>query len=150
MMPNGKIIALFLCQRHRQPMIPVEHAVAISGVGLEGDLHALKYDTRQVLLMDVETLNILELTPGIVKENITLEGIDLSSMDTGCVVRIGEEVTMEVTAPCTPCSRMDEIRPGLQRTIRGKRGMLCRVLTGGTLNVGDPVKVEQPLASLST
>jgi MOSC domain-containing protein YiiM len=37
---------------------------------------------------------------------------------------------------------MDEIRPGLQAQLEGRRGTLCRVLEGGVLRRGDPVAVE--------
>ena len=122
-------------------MTPVQAAVAVPNVGLEGDIHALKYDTRQVLFMDKETLDSLHLAPGIIKENITVEGLDFSSIEDGEVFSIGPEVTMEVTGPCVPCYRMDEVRPGLQQILRGRRGILARVLGGGVIRVGDAVQV---------
>jgi MOSC domain-containing protein YiiM len=37
---------------------------------------------------------------------------------------------------------MDEIRPGLREELNGRRGVLATVLNGGTLKVGDTVRVE--------
>ena len=141
-MTQGRVVSLQLCKGHRQPMTPVQDAVAISDFGLEGDRHAMKGTARQVLLADVETLQIHGLAPGIIKENITVEGVELSSVDAGQVVFIGDQVTLEVTGPCMPCSRMDEIRSGLQQELNGRRGVLAMVLNGGALKVGDPVRVE--------
>ena len=103
-------------------MTPVQEAVAISDMGLEGDEHARQGSSRQVLLIDKETLDVLDLAPGVVRENITVEGMDFSTIRAGQVFFIGEDVTLEATGPCEPCSRMDEIRPGLRNTLDGRRG----------------------------
>ena len=44
---------------------------------------------------------------------------------------------------------MDEIRDGLRAELEGRRGMLARVVEGGTIGVGDAIRIEQsePLAS---
>ena len=141
-MGQAKVIALHLCQGQREPMTPVQEAVAISDLGLEGDRHAMKGSARQVLVMDKETLDSLDLTPGVIKENITCEGLDLSSVTAGQVFFIGEEVTLEATGPCEPCSRMDEIRSGLRVDLLRRRGIVTMVLSGGTLKVGDLVRLE--------
>jgi MOSC domain-containing protein YiiM len=39
---------------------------------------------------------------------------------------------------------MDEIRPGLQEALRGRRGMLARVLESGWILPGAPIRVETP------
>jgi len=35
---------------------------------------------------------------------------------------------------------MEKVRPGLRREIYGRRGMLCRVIEGGEIRVGDPIE----------
>jgi len=35
---------------------------------------------------------------------------------------------------------MERIRPGLCRELRGRRGMLCRVITGGMIRRGDTIE----------
>ena len=141
-MKQGKVLALYLCRERRQPMAPVQKAVAISDLGLEGDQHAVRGTARQVLVMDKETLDSLDLSPGVIKENVTVEGLDLSSVEAGHVFFIGDQVTLEATGPCKPCARMDEIRPGLQQSLEGRRGIVTVVLNGGTLKVGDAVRIE--------
>ena len=141
-MEHGRVVTLHLCKVRRESMTPVQEAVAISDLGLEGDQHAMKGSARQVLVMDKETLDALGLAPGVIKENVTVEGLDLSSVTAGQVFFIGDEVTLEATGPCLPCSRMDEIRPGLQHNLQGRRGIVTMVLNGGTIRVGDAVRVE--------
>jgi MOSC domain-containing protein YiiM len=115
--------------------------VAITGIGIKGDIHAIRESTRQVLLLESETLERFGLMPGILKENITTAGISLASLARKQRLRVGSAL-LEITQPCMPCNRLNEIRPGLQESIRGHRGMLARIVQGGTMRVGDQVVLE--------
>ena len=141
-MDQGTVLALHLSSQKGQSMAEVSEANAISDVGLEGDRHAQQGNPRQVLLMDKETLDLLSLSSGMIKENITVEGLDLSSVKPGNVFFIGADVTMEATGLCEPCEQMDMLRPGLQEALQDRRGVLAMVLNGGTLRVGDVVRIE--------
>jgi len=74
-----------------------------------------------------------------VKENITTRGLDVRALRPGRRLRIGQAL-VEITVPCEPCRRMEEIRAGLEKEIRGRRGMLCRVVEGGRIRVGDRIE----------
>ena len=146
-MQQGSITHLYLARVKETPSDPVSEATAISGKGLEGDRSCSESNMRQVLFMDQETLAKLELEPGRIKENITTAGLDLSQVEAGQVVFIGDRasgnpVTMEIVGPCEPCQKMDAIRPGLRKILDGQRGMLAIVLNGGAIKVGDAVTVE--------
>jgi hypothetical protein len=132
------VTALHLCQGHRQPMTSVRVVEAIPQRGLRDDMHAIEGSTRQVLLMDEETLRAFQLEPGRIKENITTHGVPLMSLRRGQRLRLGQAV-LQLTSPCKPCERMDELRPGLSAALVGKRGMLARVIEGGMIHVGDTI-----------
>ena len=136
----GEVLHLFTCLVHRFPMREVDEVEVIKDKGLKGCIHGRAGSKRQVCLMDRETLEKFELAPGVVKENITTRGIDFQSLATGNVLRIGDCV-MEITGPCDPCPRMDEIRMGLQEELRGQRGWLCRVTETGVIRRGDRIEV---------
>ena len=142
MKPAGTIVSIQVCPAPRAPMQAQETARAIRDWGLEGDRHAQSGGTRQVLLMDEETLSTFGLAAGIVKENITTRGIDLKTLAPGTRLVIGSAL-LELTKSCTPCSRMDEIRPGLREALEGQRGMLARIVEGGILRVGDPIEIAE-------
>jgi MOSC domain-containing protein YiiM len=141
-MQYGNIVALHIARVKGTLSHPVQDATAISGLGLEGDRSCVPNNPRQVLVMDQETLDELELKPGQIKENITIAGLDLSQVKEGQVLFIGDDVTMEFVGPCLPCPKMDAIRPGLQKLLKGRRGMLAMVINGGPLKVGASVRVE--------
>ncbi|MGB9444985.1 MAG: MOSC domain-containing protein, partial [Candidatus Acidiferrum sp.] len=86
------------------------------------------------------------LKPGLIRENITTEGLDVNALQVGQKLCAGE-VELLVSAVCEPCELMEEIRPGLMDQLKGRRGMLCRVLRGGTLKQGDAIEVPSAVAS---
>ena len=138
------IVSLQLCVGHREPMESPESVNVIAGLGIEGDRHATSEGVRaarQVLLMDEETLEAFGLVHGEVRENITTSGIDLAATPAGATLALGDEVVLKTTGLCAPCARMDEIRPGLRLELEGRRGMLASVVRGGTIRVGDAIKV---------
>ena len=142
---SGSIISMRLCVGSRDPMKEVNEANFITGQGMEGDRH-LRSDgrrsNRQVLVMDSETLSHFDLLPGQVRENVTVTGLDFSSISAGDKVSLGGDVILEITGDCEPCARMDELRPGLKDEIDGKRGLLAFVEKGGVVSVGAEVGVN--------
>jgi MOSC domain-containing protein YiiM len=137
---------LFVCLVHRFPMKELAEAEALENKGLKGCIHGRPESQRQVLLMDRETLDKFELAPGAVKENVTVAGLDFQKLGIGQRLKIGESV-LEITTPCDPCPRMDEIRMGLQEELRGQRGWLCRVVETGRIRKGDAILVLADVAT---
>ena len=127
-------------------MEELQEARALEDVGLEGCAHARPQGKRQLLLMDRETLDVFELAPGIVRENLTTEGLDVNGLAFGQRLQIGE-VELQVTAVCDPCEQIEALRPGLQAAMQGRRGMLCKVARGGLLRRGDEIVVMQQTAA---
>jgi len=123
-------------------MEELEEARAVEDVGLEGCAHARPNGRRQVLLMDRETLDVFQLAPGIVRENITTEGFDVNGLAIGQRLQISE-VELRVSAVCDPCEQIEALRPGLQAAMKGRRGMLCKVVRGGLLRGGDEIVVME-------
>ena len=140
-MPQGTITNLHIARVKGTPSDPVQEATAISGLGLEGDRSAYEGNTRQVLFVDKEILDEAGLVPGQVKENITVTGMNVSQVQPGQVFTIGDSVTLEAVGDCEACGKMDAIRMGLMDEIQGKRGMLAKVINGGSIKVGDSVTV---------
>ena len=140
-MPQGTITNLHIARVKGTPSDPVQEATAISGLGLEGDRSAYEGNTRQVLFVDKEILDGAGLVPGQVKENITVTGMNVSQVQPGQVFTIGDNVTLEAVGDCEACGKMDAIRMGLMDEIQGKRGMLAKVINGGSIKVGDSVTV---------
>lgn len=138
---GGTVCSIQLFQQYRGPAVRRTEVVAVTDFGLEGNRRSKAGSSRQVLLLERETLDELGLAPGDLRENITTEGIDLHSLGAGSRLRIGDQVVLEITQYCAPCSRLEELREGLMREVSGRRGMLARVVTGGPIALGDPIAV---------
>ena len=138
----AEVLRLFQCLAHGEPMREFEEVSAVENKGFKNCIHGRSGSTRQVLVMDVETLEEFGIAPGRARENITTRGIALGTLPLGQRLRAGEAL-LEVTKPCTPCHQMDEIRQGLQEAIRGRRGLLCRVVESGRIRRGDRVELEE-------
>lgn len=135
----SSIAHLFVKPDHGQPMEPRQSVDAVSGKGLVGDA-AFGTTRRQVLLIDAETLSSFGLLPGDVRENIVTRGVSVRGLPSGSRIEI-DQVVLEVTGDCTPCDYLDRLRPGLRDEIVGQRGVLTRVVEGGTITIGSTVRV---------
>ena len=137
----ARVLHLFRAPKRRAAMEELATAEVVKNAGLQGCAHA-RGGKRQVLLVDAETLGAFQLEPGITRENVTTEGLDVNGLAIGQRLRLGE-VELEVSAVCDPCEQIEALRPGLQAEMQGRRGMLCRVLTGGTLQRGDVIELQE-------
>jgi MOSC domain-containing protein YiiM len=133
-------------------MDPQTSAVLVAGRGLEGN--ANQGGRRQVILLEEERwadalaelpeTGAESLPPASRRANLLISGLRLEG-SRGRILRIGP-TRLQIWTECTPCRRMDEIQPGLQKALRpGWRGGACaQVLEGGEIQVGDEVAWEDP------
>jgi MOSC domain-containing protein YiiM len=135
----ARVVGLFVSPgRDSGRSEPRDRVAAVEDVGLDGCAHARPGKPRQVLFASKEHLDAVDVEPGAIRENITVEGDDVQSWPVGKRVRVGDAV-FEVTMDCPPCERMDALRPGLRAELEGRRGTLARVVEGGELAVGDEI-----------
>jgi MOSC domain-containing protein YiiM len=133
------VLHLFRAPKKRLAMEELAEVKVMTDFGFEACAHARPGGTRQVLIVDRETLDAMDLRPGWIKENVTTDGLNVNGLRPGQQLRVGP-ARLEVTAVCTPCDQLEKIRPGLRREIWGRRGMLCRVLEGGIIRRGDSIE----------
>ncbi|MCL4514616.1 MAG: MOSC domain-containing protein [Firmicutes bacterium] len=123
----------------------VPEAILRKEHGLEGDAHAGDWH-RQVSLLAMESIRRMQekglsVGPGDFAENITTEGIDLVVLPIGTRLMIGQAVLLEVTQIGKVCHSRCAIYDQAGDCVMPREGIFARVLEGGRLVVGDPVKV---------
>lgn len=142
----ARVANVFRAPKKRIPMEELAETRLLAEFGLDNCAHARAGSKRQVLLVDLETLEAMGLRPGLIRENITTAGLNVNGLKIGQRLRVGESL-LEVSMICTPCDQLEKIRVGLRRELWGRRGMLCRVIEGGIVRTGDAIeKVAQTSA----
>jgi MOSC domain-containing protein YiiM len=132
-------------------------AVTCEG-GIEGDYKGAvapgRSSRRQVSLIEAESWAEAMAELGLAgaealpwhwrRANLLVEGLRLPR-EPGKVIAIGPSLRIEVTVECDPCSRMEEILPGLWNALEPdwRGGLLGRVLSDGEIAVGDEVRIEE-------
>lgn len=107
---------------------------------------------QDLLLYRLETILDLQceghpLYPGAVGENITVAGLQATDLTPGRVLQLGDSVEIELTEYAPPCHKIghffldgnfNRINP---KTSPETARIYARVLRGGNLTAGDPVRL---------
>ncbi len=117
----------------------------VAGHGIEGDCKGGKAD-RHLNLMSAETLARLaeagfRTEPGGMGEQIITAGLEVERLKPGDRLYLGEEACLEVLNARNGCQRFKEVQGRPLTESSGRLGVMLRVLTGGVIHVGDPVRV---------
>jgi MOSC domain-containing protein YiiM len=168
----SSVVAVHRSPSHSMCKQPQLAILLRAGLGVEGDAHqgvTVKHrsrarqapgspNLRQVHLLGAELHDELaqqgfDVVPGQMGENITTAGVDLLALPTGARLHLGDEAVVEITGLRNPCSQLDKIQYGLMKAtlerredgfIIRKAGVMGIVLEGGTVQPGDPIRVELP------
>ncbi len=127
------------------PKCNVPEAELRADFGIVGDAHAGS-GARQVSLLDLASIDDLrqkgaDISPGDFAENLTVEGVDLSTLRVGQKLRVGGLVDLEVTQLGKRCHGRCRIFEKLGDCIMPRQGVFARVLTGGRIQAGDTIEL---------
>ena len=86
----ARVLHQFRAPKKRLPMEELPDVPVITNAGFQGCAHARPRGKRQILLVDWETLEAMNLQPGIIRENITTEGLNVNGLKTGEQLQVGE------------------------------------------------------------
>ncbi|WP_271628657.1 cyclic pyranopterin monophosphate synthase MoaC/MOSC-domain-containing protein [Caldicellulosiruptor sp. DIB 104C] len=144
---SAKVISINISRQKGTPKEPVEEAHVIENFGIEGDAHA-GTSYRQVSLLDMSSIKKMKeygikgLCFGKFAENITTEGLDISKIQLGTKLKIGDDVILEISQIGKKCHGDGcEIARTVGVCIMPKEGLFARVLKGGKIRVGDIIEI---------
>lgn len=138
-------------------MEEIPSVAVTAAAGVQGDFRGVvrqgKPPRRQISLIEAESWDAAMRELGIPENealpwhsrraNLCVSGLRLPR-EPGTVVAIGPTCRIEISMECDPCSRMEEIKPGLMAALAPdwRGGVLGRVLDDGEIAVGDEVRIE--------
>ena len=137
-----------VCSSHKKGIVKKEQDKVTfrENWGLEGDAHAGEWH-RQISLLAGESIDgVKETLPtlknGAFAENIITRGIDLSKLNIGDRLQIGDEVVLEITQIGKECHNSGcAIKKATGDCIMPKEGLFARVIQGGEVSSQSPIAV---------
>jgi MOSC domain-containing protein YiiM len=138
----GRIIAICKSEKKGTAKKQISEVNLIENFGLEGDAHGGNWH-RQVSLLDISKIDIFNEKGGNVDygdfgENLVIEGIDLSKIEIGEKLRVGE-CELEITQIGKTCHTKCEIFYRVGECIMPKNGIFAKVIKGGKVALGDDI-----------
>jgi MOSC domain-containing protein YiiM len=128
----------------RAGVVELDSADLVAGQGIEGDRYRAS-GARQVTLIESERVAAIAayvgapVHPAQLRRNLMVSGINLLALK-GWRFAVGE-AELEWSGECHPCSRMEEVLgPGGYNAVRGHGGITARIVVGGRIRLGDPVR----------
>jgi MOSC domain-containing protein YiiM len=120
-------------------------AQLIQGYGIDGDRKGGS-PKRQINIMSLSTLEALsgdglKVAPGQMGEQLIIDGFDVGDLKAGDRVQIGASAIIEVTEFRSGCDRFQQIQGHDPAQLKGRLGIMARVVTSGTITIGDAVRV---------
>lgn len=127
--------------------VDLDEANLIAGYGIEGDVKGGN-PNRNLNIMSYETLTNLRTRgfytePGQMGEQIVIHQLDVDNLPAGARVQLGDSAVIEVVKPRTGCDKFERLQDRKREEAAGQMGVMAKVLVGGQIRVGDPVKVLQ-------
>jgi len=143
----ASVIAVCTSKKKGIKKEPVAEVLIKENYGVTGDAHADCLTHRQVSLLAMESINKMQslgfdLSPGDFAENITTQGIDLVSLPVGTRIIAGDKVVLEMTQIGKKCHTACNIRRQVGDCIMPREGVFTRVIRGGLIRAGDPIRIN--------
>ncbi|WP_337844954.1 MOSC domain-containing protein [Thermus sp.] len=144
----SKVISLHLGTGAGLPKPQVEVLTLVAGHGALGDRHAGRDPDRAVLVAGLPAYAKAQgagiaLPYGALGENLLLD-LDPHRLPPGARLEVGQAL-LELASVCTVCASLSQFDPRLPKLLYGGRGVYARVLRGGVVRVGAPVRVLLPV-----
>jgi len=140
---SGKVVGVCVSQKRTDPKENVGKSFLQKGLGLAGDSHA--GSEKEVSLLAIESIQRLcqetgiSAGPGCFAENITTEGMDLTSLPIGSKLQVGEAQLMVIQIGKDPSQPHTYSYQGY--SILPKEGIFCKVVENGEVRVGDSIRM---------
>lgn len=157
----AKVEEIYIGAEMGKPLHAVDVVTVIENVGIDGDRYAQKQGTftkeqedgdagKQVTLIEAEAIEAAleefgdDFRDGKSRRNLVTRGIKLSGL-VNHRLQIGD-VILRGDRDCPPCSHLSKLTAtDSRKSLKHRGGLRTTVLKGGTIRVGDRIKILEGL-----
>jgi MOSC domain-containing protein YiiM len=141
----GNILSVNISKKKSEKKHNITSCRVLLDYGLENDAHA-GTELRQISLLAAESIEKirqkgLNVQYGDFAENLTTSGIELYTLPLGTKLQVGKDILLEVTKIGKECPKPCAIFYAVGDCVMPREGIFARVLTAGTINVGDEISI---------
>src|SRR6058998_1010670 len=127
-MTTARLVSINTNTEKQFRKLPRSEGHLVADFGLRGDRHAGR-PLRQVSILNAETVDELAqrgmpVEPGVLGENITVEGVQVMQLHDGARLRIGQ-AELEITGNRPACREMLEIHADALKAMVGRAGKMA-------------------------
>ena len=145
-----KIVSIATSKAKGTRKSSVQSVTLVKDHGVAGDAHAGNWH-RQVSFLASESIASarqkgLDVSFGDFAENIATEGIDWLAVPVGTVLKLGDQVQVQITQIGKECHKKCAIYYKAGDCIMPREGVFARVLKEGRIQVGDAIAFVPPAA----
>ncbi len=143
-----KVVSIATSKAKGTRKTSVQSVTLLKEHGLEGDAHAGNWH-RQVSFLASESIagareKGLDVSFGDFAENIATQGIDWLKVPVGTVLKLGDQVEVQITQIGKECHKKCAIYYKAGDCIMPREGVFGRVLKEGRIQVGDAIEFIGP------
>ena len=156
----ARIEGIFIAAVRAGPMAAVGEVCVLAHKGLAGDRYAAGTGTfskpdeagdagRDVTCIEAEAIEAvarehgLDVANGRARRNLVTRGLTYRSLLPNAHLVVGADaVVLRVDRTCPPCRHLDRLVGGTFEALGGRGGLRTTVLKGGTIRVGDVIRVR--------
>ena len=157
---QGKVVSIHLAEKAGIPMDSRQSADAIVERGLKGDRYfdGVGYWSkhpnvgREITLIEIEAIEALAqekkivIEPGAARRNVVTRGVPLNHL-VGLEFQVGA-VRLRGKRLCEPCDYLEGLTTkGVLTGLIHRGGLRADIISGGTIRVGDEIKLAGPSTS---
>jgi len=143
------VLEIGITETNHQDIKKMESIEVVASKGIIGDRYFQDFngDTEQITIIESENIDYYNSTFNTkykyleFRRNIVTKDIKLNDL-VGKIIQVGK-IKLKVNDLCRPCKEL-QVKLGQNNIIKEflrRGGLRCEILTSGTINVGDEIKI---------
>ena len=124
-----------------KPMSYKKNIKVISNFGIQGDRFSKINDTRQIMIIDSNLYEINNLKKGSLRENISVENLDLNSCIEGQKILINDLIEMKITLIKDACASINYNDSEVIKKLKGNMYIFATPINSGIISQNDKIEI---------